>query len=239
MSSNITPPPKAAKFIFAATIAVIILIALGTVRQNSVFIIMGVVLIMVIFGFAITAEKGARSDGGKVSAAQLPVQYGKYVPILTDERTKQHPEVQRLLQYTEVQRAFFDPSSLSKPATANDEHVRELLAVLDEMLAQGVINGTVYGAQNIAPSMNIPAQTIQQMQPIKPEEQKSTPKRKLGLVLQYIGLLMFFLPFLSVIFIGIAPEKTSSMVKVIPVVVTTGAPLGMLLVAIGKIIRRR
>lgn len=238
MSSNITPPPKAAKFIFAATIAVIILIALGTVRQNHVLIIIGVALIMVIFGFAITSEKmGAKSGGGKAGAAQPPVQYGRYLPILADERTKQHPEVQRLLQYTEVQRVFFDPSSLSKPATANDEQVRELLMVLDEMLAQGAINGTVYGAQNAAPQMIFPAQA--QMQPIKPEKQESTPKRKLGLVLQYIGLLMFFLPFLSVIFIGISPEKTSSMVKVIPVVVTTGAPLGMVLVAIGRIIRRR
>lgn len=223
--------PTAAKIIFGAVIACILCIAIGTFTNSVGMIGIGAVMIVgtVIFGMIVAS----RNTGGVKNTAKLDIsQYGKYFPILTDPRTKQHPDVQRLLQYTEVQRVFFDASSLSSPTTANDEHVRELLAVLDEMLAQGAINGTIYSAQSsVTP-------TIDPMQITKQEQQKNAPRRKIGLILQLVGLGLFFLPFCTIFFLAMNSSEATGSLKAASFILTAAAPLGMALVIAGGIIRK-
>lgn len=225
---------KGAKIVFATTIASMLCIAIGTTSQSTVLIGLGV--IMIVATIVIATIFVGKQNGGVKSAARLDMsQYGKYLPILADERTKQHPEVQRLLQYTEVQRVFFDASSLSLPATANDEHVRELLGVLDEMLAQGAKNGIVYGAQSgVAPTVD-PMQIIKQEQ----QKQKNTPHRKIGTILYFAGLATFLLPFFTVFFMAMNIGSSTAEIKTMSFILTAGAPFGMALIIAGNIIKRK
>lgn len=217
----------------ATTIASMLFLAIGTTSQSTIIIGIGVLLIVATFVIAMVLA--GKKNGGVKSTARLDMSlYGKYLPILADQRTKQHPEVQRLLQYTEVQRVFFDASSLSLPATANDEHVRELLGVLDEMLAQGAINGTVYGAQSGAAPAIDPMQIMKQEQ----QKQKNTPRRKLGTILYYAGLAVFLLPFFTIFFMAMNIGSSTAEIKTMSFILTAGAPLGMVLIVIGRIIRK-
>lgn len=226
--------PKGAKIVFAATIASIICIAIGTTTRSSIMIGFSVVLIVGTIVYAMIFI--SRENGGGIKAAKLDMSlYGKYIPLLADQRTKQHPDVQRLLQYTEVQRVFFDASSLSSPSTANDEHVRELLAVFDEMLAQAAIDGTVYGAQSSVTSTIDPMQIVKQEQ----QKQKNTPRRKIGTILYYAGLAMFLLPLGMIFFMAMNIGEATASLKAMSFILTAGAPLGMALIIAGSIIRRK
>lgn len=226
--------PKGAKIVFAATIASIICIAIGTTARSSIMIGFGMVLIVgtIVYAMIFTS----RQNGGGIKAAKLDMsQYGKYLPILADQRTKQHPEVQRLLQYTEVQRVFFDASSLASPATANDENVRELLALFDEMLAQAAIDGTVYGAQSgIAPAAVDPMQVVKQEQ----QKKKNTPRSKIGTLLYFAGLAMFLLPFFTVFFMAMSSGTSTPALKTMSFILTGCAPIGMILIVISRIIKK-
>lgn len=73
-------------------------------------------------------------SSGKTKSGKRSPFASKYDPLLLDERTKQDPDVQRLLQYPEVQKAFFDPNYLGSAEAQNDPNVRELIAVFDKML---------------------------------------------------------------------------------------------------------
>lgn len=210
-------------------------ITAGAVTKSTVMIGLGVVMIVVTFVLiTIFAGKQNRTaSGGKSVVTRVNAsQFHKYMPLLADERTKQHPEVQRLLQYTEVQRVFFDPGSLSSSATANDEHVRELFAVFDEMLAQAAINGTVYGTQSGAAPMAAP------MQMTNPEKPPSTPRRTLGTILYFGGLAMFFLPFFSLFFMAMGSGTSTPAIKAMSFIMTGCAPIGMILIVIGRIIKK-
>lgn len=233
-NNNRNPIPKAAKIVFATTIASILCIAIGTKSQSTIIIGIGVLLIVATFVIAtIFTEK---KPGGVKSTAKLDInQYGKYLPILADQRTKQHPEVQRLLQYTEVQRVFFDASSLASPATANDENVRELLALFDEMLAQAAIDGTVYGAQSgIAPAAVDPMQVIKQEQ----QKKNNTPRSKIGTLLYFAGLAMFLLPFFTVFFMAMSSGTSTPALKTMSFILTGCAPIGMILIVIGRLFKK-
>ena len=60
----------------------------------------------------------------------------KYHLLLMDERTKQDPDVQRLLQYKSVQKAFFN----GEIPAEDDPHLKELIDVLSKLADEnGVI----------------------------------------------------------------------------------------------------
>ena len=232
------PPSQKERIIVTAiVVAAIALVFLGA-RVSSMPMIMGGFFAAAITVFVAAAlqgkKKGAKSgvSGAAVNSSQL----GKYFPLLADERTKQHPEVQVLLQYTEVQRAFFDPSSLSNPTTANDEHVQELFLVFDEMLAQGAVNGNIYGnPQNIPQPGTMPSDSLRK----KPEdEEKKKPIRKAGKIMRFVGIGIFILPF-GLVFImeSLNPGSTVATAAV-PFVVTGACPMGMLLIIVGIILSR-
>lgn len=231
-NGNKTPMTGPAKVVFIATIASFFLIAFAMLSRSPILIMLSVVLIfgIVIFAFATTGRTGAARSRMAVNTTQ----FNKYMPLLADERTKQHPEVQRLLQYPEVQKAFFDPSTLSNPAISSDEHVQELFRVFDEMLAQGALNGTVYGPQSNLTPMQTPMQSAMPMQP-KPV---NTTHRKVGLILDILGSSMFVLPLLSVFFVTTNPGSSIS-ISMMSFVISSAVPLGIILIVVGTIMRRR
>lgn len=77
----------------------------------------------------------------KKAAALTPnVQYIVDPSVLADPRIKQLPEVQRLMQYESVQKAFFDGQLPSDPKAASDPHLQELIDVLSQLADEnGVI----------------------------------------------------------------------------------------------------
>lgn len=237
-NNNNNGKDKVGKTLLAAAIATFVVLGLGLATTNILLILVGAILIIttVIFGAA-TANKDQKL---KNSIRPDMNRYYKYMPLLTDERTKQHPEVQRLLQYTEVQRAFFDPHSLASPTTGNDEHVQELLRVFDEILAQGGINGNIYGdPQNIsqAPIQNgaMPSDPFQKM---REDEEKKKPIRKVGKIMRWVGVGMFTVPFVLVfVLAGLNPGSSVSMTAV-SFAVSGACPMGMLLIIVGSFLGR-
>lgn len=231
-NGNKPPMTGPAKVVFIATIASFFLIAIATLTHNTILIMISVFLIFgtVIFAFAKVGKTGGAKSGITVNTTQ----FNKYMPLLADERTKQHPEVQRLLQYPAVQKAFFDPSSLSNSTIANDPNVQELFRVFDEMLAQGVINGTVYGTQGNVTPMAAPMQSAMPTQP-KPV---NTTRRKVGMILDIIGSSVFVLPFISVFFVTTHLDSPMA-VSMMSLVVSSAVPLGIILIVVGTIMRRR
>ena len=119
-----------------------IVIFLGVKTDNQVVSLAGAGLFFLTVAIGVfmgdSSKKG--SGSGKVTgAAKMTAR--KYEPLLIDERTKQDPEVQRLLQYTSVQRVFFDPDFLKTAEAQSDPNVRELMAVLDNIMSTQTENG--------------------------------------------------------------------------------------------------
>lgn len=226
---------KSAIIVTAVVLGAIVVIFCG-IRSSNIPIIMGGFFLAFITMFVAAALQGKNkgAGGAKSGVTVNTTQLNKYMPLLADERTKQHPEVQRLLQYPAVQKAFFDPSSLSNSTIANDPHVGELFLVFDEMLAQGVINGTVYGTQGNVTPMVTPMQSAMPTQP-KPV---NTSRRKIGLILDIVGSSMFVLPFISVFFVTTHLDSPMA-VSMMSFVVSSAMPLGIILIVVGTIMRRR
>lgn len=223
---------KSATIVTVIVVAMIAMIFLGA-KSNNIPLVMGCFFAVFITVFVAAAlqgkNKGAKSgiSGAKVNTTQ----FNKYMPLLLDERTKQHPEVQVLLQYPEVQKAFFDPSSLSSPTIANDPHVRELFLVFDEMLAQGAINGMPNPPQNsVAPA--------DQFQKPKEDEAKKKSTRTAGKIMRWVGIGIFILPFGLVFTLSQLNPGSSLATAAVSFVVTGACPMGMLLIIVGTIIGR-
>lgn len=212
----------------------------GFSAQNIGMAVMGFFLVftVVFVGIVVKSKSNiANSANSSVGTRVSTAQFKKYIPLLNDERTKQHPEVQVLLQYTEVQRAFFDPSSLSRSTTTNDEHVQELFRVFDEILAQGAINGNIYGDLPNQPQNGAaPADPFQKAQPDSLEKKK--PIRKAGKIMRWVGIGMFILPFGLVFILESLNPGSSVATAAVSLVVTGACPMGMLLIIVGSIIGR-
>lgn len=229
-NNNNNAPDKVGKILFAAAIATFVIMGLGIATSNGIIILIGAIIIIatVVFGAA------AANMDQKLKKAIRPDmnRYYKYMPFLNDERTKQHPEVQRLLQYTEVQRAFFDPNSLASPTTGNDEHVQELLRLFDEMQGQAA-DGTAYAPGDFT----LPPDQAQQRKEIEQQEKKkNTPRRITGTIMMIVGLVMFVMPFFVVLTMGsgsVPPEKAKLIMGFF-----FAAPFGMILVKIGSSVRK-
>ena len=134
-------PKWAPGVILGGTVGAMFLMSLGMMLKMQVLTILGVIVFVGVLVVAVPMANKQKSENRANSQAAFTNSYGKYIPLLMDENTKQNPDVQRLLQYPAVQKVFFDPSSLSSQSIVNDEHVRELLAVLDELYP--TMNGAV------------------------------------------------------------------------------------------------
>lgn len=178
---------------------------------------------VIVASFIQSAER-KKSSGytGGVSKATLSGSLQKYVPVLADERTKQDPEVQRLLQYTSVQKAFFNPAYLDTAEAKNDPNVRELLGVLDNIILEQTAGGAY---QPSAPStFNGTSNYEREQMQDKINKQKSIknkPRRIVGLIISIMGFAMFMVPFF-------AGSRASDFFGL--------APVGMALIVVGSVL---
>lgn len=177
---------------------------------------------VVIVGNVLTAVDKAKTSANRSSETAKAMSH--YQPILADERTKQDPDVQRLLQYPSVQKAFFDPDYLPTPAAQNDPYVRELIGVLDRMLESGD-----YARFMDVDSTSAYVTELNKQKHERREREKKRPRRIVGNVMAAVGMLMFCVPFFGVFFY----MYNENLVYLIG-----AAPLGMLLVVIGRMIKK-
>lgn len=230
------PPSKPEIIITVIAIAAGVLMMWGFSAQNIGMAVMGFFLVFTVVFVGIVVKSKSNIANSSVGTRVSTAQFQKYLPLLNDERTKLHPEVQVLLQYTEVQRAFFDPSSLSRSTTANDEHVQELFRVFDEMLAQGAINGSIYGnLPNQAQNGTMPADPFQKM---RENEEKKKPIRKAGKIMRWVGVGMFIMPFFLVFTMESLNPGSTVTKTAVSIVVTGACPMGMLLIIVGSVLGR-
>ncbi len=209
----------------------------GFSAQNISMAVMGFFLVFTVVFVGIIIKSKSNIANSSVGTRVSTSQFNQYMPLLADERTKLHPEVQVLLQYTEVQRVFFDPSSLSKSTTANDEHVQELFRVFDEILAQGGINGNIYGnPQNLPQIGATPTDPFQKAQPDSLEKKK--PIRTAGKIMRWVGIGIFIVPFGLVFLLAQLSPGSSVATTAVSIVVTGACPMGMLLIIVGSILGR-
>ena len=216
-----------------------IVLILGARTNSGVLTIIGVILFVlaILAGIIIgkvneTAEKAKYMRGLSGGPAKIT---SKYQPLLIDQRTKQDPDVQRLLQYPTVQKAFFDPDFITTPAAQNDPSVRELMEVLDRMLDSGAVNGDFaqypstgsFSDPNSAHLSEMKRHEIEQR-----ERRKNSPRRIVGRIIKYVGLGIFFIPFVIMIIspTGVKNGTTAAYFF-------AAAPFGMIMAAIGSKIK--
>lgn len=139
--------------IFAAVMAVGIVSALAVssmsigsnaLSQNKILQIAAVVvmaaggLLMTLF-MVLSMIVGIK-DSKKRAASPSNVQYTVDSTVLTDPRVKQLPEVQQLLQYESVQKAFFSGQFPTTSEELADPYLQELVSVLSQLADEnGVI----------------------------------------------------------------------------------------------------
>lgn len=211
-----------------------IFFVLGLKTDSGVLVIIGVaVFILTILGTTVIANivnmvVDARWSKKRIN--YLSKVTGKYQSLLADERTKQDPDVQRLLQYLSVQKAFFDPDYIYSSAAQNDPYVRELIEVFERMLSNGMgINGDFGGRVNINPNSAYVSE-LNSREAQQREREKTRPRKITGNVMVLIGMMMFFVPFFVVLFGGIG--KNSVYVFVL-------SPIGIMLAIIGSIVKKQ
>ncbi|MDE6727166.1 MAG: hypothetical protein K2J80_04410 [Oscillospiraceae bacterium] len=205
----------------------IIFLFLGAKTENQTVALVGVGLFFATVAAGIFIGNG--SGAGKASR-ELRTNAKKYEPLLLDERTKQHPEVQRLLQYTSVQKVFFDPPYFKTSEAQNDPNVRELLAVFDDILS----GGAAYGGFN---GTNVYTDSLSRNEIMRREKEKNKPRRIAGTVLMLVGIGLFVIPFFTVFFSSMSsPESTTSAKSAS--FLFTAAPFGMVLIIIGSILKK-
>ena len=232
-------PKWAAGVIMGGTVGAMFLMSLGMMLNKSVLTILGVVVIVGVLAVGVPLVNKQKAVNKANSQAAFTNSYGKYTPILMNESTKQNPDVQRLLQYPAVQKVFFDPSSLSTPSIMNDEYVRELLAVLDELYPS--INGAVNGITNAAyQAPQIGTMPSEQKQIEEQYNKSHSTRRKVGSILMAIGILIFVLPFLFVFAKVGSTGSTGVPISEMGVfsVLFNAAPVGMILIIVGAVLKR-
>ena len=238
--------PKGGKsfFVIMLTLCVFVSVALivvGASISNSALKVIGIVTFAIMFFILFVFNpktNGKNSSSATRKTSIIPIEKtNKYYCLLIYERTKQNPEVQRLLQYPAVQKVFFEPSYLNTVEAAASPEVTELLALFDEMLAgqqTDEINGTA--AQNI----NVPFySTEMNMNKRLEQENQNKTKRTIGKVLYAVGILLFILPFL-LIFIPMAVKDDNSVLLTANLMKTVMAiaPISVLLTIVGAFLKR-
>lgn len=175
------------------------------------------------------SKKNTPGYSGGAPKATLSGSLQKYVPVLADERTKQDPEVQRLLQYTSVQKAFFNPAYLDSTEARSDPNVRELLGVLDNIIlertAGGAYQPSVQGGINDVSDLE---RERMQDEIERRKKEKNKPRRIAGFILMAAGFALFMVPFFMA-FGGAANISRSMGI----------APVGMVLLVVGNVLARR
>lgn len=213
------------------TLSVIILIISAKTR-NTTLTLIGVIIFVLAIAAGIIIERVTEAadkakhirelSGGSAKATS------KYHLLLIDERTKQDPDVQRLLQYPTVQKAFFDPNYISSAAAQNDPYVRELIEVFERMLDSGGANGDFGDYGNVNQEFAYVAELNKR--DIKRREcETKHPRRTAGNILVGVGVALFMLPFFGAFFNAFGNNLVYLM---------GAAPFGMLLIVIGKIIKK-
>ena len=236
--------PKGGKPIFAITLIMcffvaVALIVVGTRISNGVLKVIGIVAFAIMFFilFVFNPKINGKNSSSAVKKTQtIPIEKAnRYYALLIDERTKQNPDVQRLLQYPAVQKVFFEPSCLNTVEAAASSEVTELLALFDEMLTVQQTDDFNGAAQNI----NVPFYSTEMNMNKETEQALNKTKRTIGRVLYTMGILLFILPFLLV-FIPMAVNDgntvllTANLMKTIMVI----APISVLLTIVGAFLKR-
>lgn len=157
-------------------------------------------------------EHGVSTKSSKKNAA-------KYLPLLSDERTKQHPEIQRLLQYLEVQKAFFDPSYIQTAQAQSEPNVQELMEVFDKIIAWQETNGTAP-----LPNGGTPLGSFDPFAQQRRRDEQSKPRKVVGAILAIVGLLTFISPFFG--------GKNAEQLFIL-------TPFGMLLIGVGSLMLKK
>ena len=211
-----------------------IILIISAKTYNTALTVVGVII------FVLTIVVG--SIMGKVTNASEKSKYmrglsdgsvkttSKYHLLLIDERTKQDPDVQRLLQYPTVQKAFFDPNYITSAAAQNDPYILELLEVLDRMSDNGAVNGDFVQYPNAGGFADPNSAFVSEMNKHgidRREREKKRPRRTVGRIITAVGLIMFCLPFFSALTGAFGKNFTF---------IFGAAPFGMVLIVIGKII---
>lgn len=181
----------------------------------------------------------------------------RYEPLLLDERTKQIPDVQRLLQYTEVQKVFFDPSFICTAQAQNDPNVQELMRVFDNILDSGSVNDVLSrynantypaetdAAPNASPMgaadiLDVFSKNLRQRVE-RSVNSNNKPRKTLGTVLFIVGMLMVGFPFALVTFKGFLGQNLGVDVNLgngAARLVSTLMTLGVVVAVVGKIFKR-
>lgn len=217
-----------------------LLIAVGVSRGIDPVVYAGVLLFIVTFIVSVSmssveAKKEAKTKKQTINFAS------KYDPLLLDDRTRQHPEIQRLLQYPEVQKVFFDPAFLKTPAAQNDPNVRELLGILDDMIITQTANG-VYpptaGQAGFGTDSALFVENAAERKLIEEQEKaKKRPRRIIGTIVMSAGLIIFLLPF-GAVFFAAARNDATWLGKSLMMIAPWSSPMGMVLLVLGSILKR-
>lgn len=224
--------------ILCGVILAVIFVAMGLKSDEQTLSVIGagIFIVTVITVLFIENVISKSNSDGKISSETEKTAL-KYEPLLLDERTKQDPEVQRLLQYPTVQKVFFDPEFLKTAAAQSDPYVRELLAVLDNIIAVRTAEGT-YPPDPKQTALNgnsAYANILMQREKAQREKEKNKPRRIAGTVLMFTGLALFIVPFSTVF---IAAAVGSELAEIMSSFLFTAAPIGMALIVIGKIVKK-
>ena len=212
-----------------------IVIILGARTNSGVITIVGVILFVlaivsgIIVGKVTDAAEKAKYMRG-MSGGSLKIT-SKYQPLLMDERTKQDPEVQRLLQYLSVQKAFFDPNYITSASAQNDPYVRELMSVFDRMIESGAATVDLAQYTNVN-SNSAYASELNMQEQKRREREKKRPRRIVGRIMKYVGLGIFFIPFVIMVLSPTGVKNSNSVVFFF-----MAAPFGMVIAAIGSKIK--
>lgn len=209
------------------TLALIIIFAAQKTGNQKGGLIGAGVFVAACIATVIIDTKGS----GKAKIAARNASASKYDPLLLDERTKQDPDVQRLLQYTAVQKAFFDPNFLSSAEAQSDPNIQELLAVFDRMLQ----NREIYPNQSVIDTSTPYAQELFRNDPSRMKKQKK-PRHVIGKLLGLVGTAMLIIPFV-LMFVFAAIDSPDGVGK-LSSFLFAAAPVGMVFIIVGSIIGR-
>lgn len=238
MSNNKGKKPFSIVFLTGIVLAVIVMF-FGAKTDDQVITLVGMGIFILTMVVGIFMGNGDhRANGIGKTSGESKKNAMKYEPLLFDERTKQDPEVQRLLQYTSVQKVFFDPEYLKTVEAQNDPYVRELMEVLDNIISSQTVNGVYppYPNQSGLNGTNAYVNALMQKEIARRNKERNKPRRIAGAVLAYVGLGLFFLPFFIVFIASVYGwEVAGKMASFL----FTAAPFGMVLIVIGSIIWKR
>ncbi len=129
--------------VLTGTVIILLTILLTASTGNHIIFLVGVglfFLLTVVAGIFIGNDGNKANGVGKVSG-ESKKNAMKYEPLLLDERTKQYSDVQRLLQYESVQKAFFSGQFPTASEELADPHLQELVSVLSQLADENGVIG--------------------------------------------------------------------------------------------------